>query len=59
MNYYSMLLDEGDDCEDEDDEIVCFGAGLGGGFQSTKELHVMKYKQAMKNKDKDKDKDKQ
>jgi hypothetical protein len=54
-NYYSLLLDENDyeDCEEEDEEIACVGAGLGGGFQSTKELHVMKYKQAMKTKDKD------
>jgi hypothetical protein len=51
------LLDEdeyGDgENEDEDEDIACLGAGLGGGFQSTKELHVMKYKQAMKTKDKD------
>lgn len=54
-NYYSLLLDEHEyeDGEDEDEEIACVGAGLGGGFQSTKELHVMKYKQAMKTKDKD------
>jgi hypothetical protein len=26
---------------------------VGGGFENTKELHVMKYKQAMKSKDKD------
>jgi hypothetical protein len=40
-------------CENEDEEIACVGAGLGGVFQSTKELYVMKYKQAMKTKDKD------
>jgi hypothetical protein len=36
-NYYSLLLDENDyeDCEEEDEEIACVGAGLGGGFQST------------------------
>jgi hypothetical protein len=28
------------------------GAGLGGGFQDTHELHVMKYEQAMNSKDK-------
>jgi hypothetical protein len=28
------------------------GAGLGGGFQDTHELHVMKYDQAMNSKDK-------
>jgi hypothetical protein len=54
-NYSSLLLDENEyeDCEEEDEEFACVGAGLGGGFQSTKELHVMKYKQAMKTKDKD------
>jgi hypothetical protein len=54
-NYYSLLLDENDyeDCEEEDEEIACVGAGSGGVFQITKELHVMKYKQAMKTKDKD------
>jgi hypothetical protein len=28
-------------------EVVCVGAGFGGGFEITKELHVMKYKKAM------------
>jgi hypothetical protein len=28
-------------------EIACVGAGIGGGFGNTKELHIMKYKQAM------------
>jgi hypothetical protein len=48
-----MLLDEDGnvDCNDEDDEIACVGAGLGGGFNITKELHVMTYKQAMNTKD--------
>ena len=32
-------------------EVVCVGAGLGGGFENTKELHVMKYKKAMKSPD--------
>jgi hypothetical protein len=52
INYESMLLAEDDDCEDEDDELACAGAGLGGGFKSTRELHVMKYKQAIKTKKK-------
>jgi hypothetical protein len=34
------------------EEIV--GAGIGGGFSNSREIHVMKYKQAMKTKDKDK-----
>jgi hypothetical protein len=33
-------------------EFGCVGAGLGGGFLNTQELHVMKSKQAMKTKDK-------
>jgi hypothetical protein len=32
-------------------EIVCVGAGLGGGFEKTHELHVMKHKKAMLTKD--------
>ena len=31
--------------------VACVGAGLGGGFENTKELHVMKYKKAMMTKD--------
>lgn len=38
-------------------EVACgafafVGAGLGGGFENTRELHVMKYKEAMKSVDK-------
>ena len=33
------------------EEITCVGAGIGGGFANTKELHVMKYKQAMATED--------
>jgi hypothetical protein len=38
INFYSLLLDENEYeyCEEEDEEISCLGAGLGGGFQSTK-----------------------
>jgi hypothetical protein len=28
-------------------EIACVGAGLGGGFENTTELHVIKYDEAM------------
>jgi hypothetical protein len=31
-------------------EVVCVGAGLGGGFENTKELHVMKYNKGYGNK---------
>ena len=32
-------------------EIACIGAGIGGGFDNTMELHVMKYDTAMKSSD--------
>jgi hypothetical protein len=32
-------------------EVACVGAGLAGGFENTKELHVMKSKKAMKTED--------
>ena len=32
-------------------EFACVGAGIGGGFHNTKELHVMKYKAAMETQD--------
>ena len=35
------------------DKLGCVGAGLGGGFDHTSELHVMKFKQAMKLTDKE------
>jgi len=28
-------------------EYACVRAGIGGGFQNTKELHAIKYKEAM------------
>ena len=36
------------------DELALVGAGLGGGFTNTKELKVMKFKEAMASSDKDK-----
>lgn len=36
-----------------DGEIACVGAGIGGGFNHTSELHVMKYDQAMASPDRD------
>ena len=35
-------------------ELACVGAGLGGGFDNTYELHVMKYHEVMATADKDK-----
>ena len=37
----------------DQEEFAMVGAGIGGGFGSTTELHVMKYKQAMHTKDKE------
>lgn len=62
-NYYSVISTT-DDFEDEEaastagsqikNEICEIGAGVGGGFKDTHELHVMKYKETMKTPDKDK-----
>ena len=57
-NYYAALMSlscaETDEREMEEvnnkiqfQEYACVGAGIGGGFQNTKELHVMKFKEAM------------
>jgi hypothetical protein len=63
MNFYAAMMNAS--CAEIDDievrnvseikhkEFACVGAGIGGGFQNTNELHVMKYKQAMATKDKD------
>ena len=62
-NYYRILSDMNDFDNDEvamtagadiTNEIATIGAGVGGGFKDTHELHVMKYKEAMKTKDKEK-----
>ena len=37
----------------DSDELGCVGAGVGSGFDHTSELHVMKFKQAMKSADKE------
>jgi hypothetical protein len=46
ITYYEAMKDfpEG---EFAPGEMACVGAGLGGGFTNTKELHVMKFDQAM------------
>jgi len=61
-NCYTALMNlscaETNECEMEEvdkvhlQEYACVGAGIGGGFQNTKELHVMKYKEAMNTLDK-------
>jgi hypothetical protein len=45
-NYYECLVQIG--CV----SMALVGAGVGGGFTNTQELHVMKYDEAMKTKDK-------
>ena len=56
INYYCTLKEiDGFDGNDGatmtgssiKDEIALIGAGVGGGFTNTQELHVMKYKEAM------------
>jgi hypothetical protein len=46
INYYEATRDfpQG---EYAPGEVACVGAGIGGGFANTMELHVMKYDQAM------------
>ena len=39
VKYYATMNEIG--------ELACVGAGLGGGFDNTNELHVMKYHEAM------------
>ena len=45
LNYYSALQEL---CATE---IAAVGAGVGGGFTHTSELHVMNYNQAMESED--------
>ena len=60
MKYYSTLKEINGFDKDEvvamagssiKEDIAGIGAGVGGGFNNTQELHVMKYKEAMKTKD--------
>ena len=52
-NFYELLIEEDED-DDEEGELACVGARLGGGFENTNELHAMNYKAAMKTPDKKK-----
>ena len=52
-NYYELLIEEDED-DDNANELACVGAGLGGGFENTNELHAMNYKTAMKTPEKKK-----
>ena len=47
MKYYEAMKE----LEEVQHEFGFVGAGLGGGFENTAELHVMKYDAAMKTKD--------
>ena len=59
-NYYRAMTEigavayDGDNPEIYDLELAAVGAGLGGGFGNTQELHVMKYDQVMETEDKPK-----
>ena len=59
QNYYAALAYT-DDYDNDDPaegagakEIALVGTGVGGDFNKTQELHVIKYKQAMKRQDKE------
>jgi hypothetical protein len=58
-NYYSVLSEycDIDDYADDDSatvpEYAMVGAGVGGGFVNTNELHVLNFNQAMKTNDRD------
>jgi hypothetical protein len=43
LNYYQVMMELGE----HPGELACVGVGLGGGFDNTNELHVMKYGKAM------------
>ena len=48
-NYYAALMDSMED--EEVPEMAFVGAGIGSGIQSTTELRVMKFKEAMESDD--------
>ncbi len=52
-NYYEAMK-QFPDGEFAPGEVALVGAGLGGGFENTHELHVMKYDEAMASADKEK-----
>ena len=47
LNYYASLANLDEDDVQVQMEVAGVGAGLGGGFNHTTELHVMKYREAM------------
>ena len=49
VNYYYTMAELGQ----HPGEMACVGMGVGGGFDTTHELHVMKYDEAMATEDKD------
>jgi hypothetical protein len=52
--HYYVAMREFPDGEFSPGELAFVGAGLGGGFENTQELHVMKYDEAMASEDRDK-----
>lgn len=53
-NRYYASLQAAIALEMDVDEIACVEAGIGGGFENTNELHVLKFKKAMATESKDK-----
>ena len=51
---YLQQLKEIESYENATSEVALVGAGVGGGFENTQELHVMKYNEAMASNDKTK-----
>ena len=47
VNFYHMMEELGQ----HPGEMACVGMGVGGGFDTTHELHFMKYDEAMATKD--------
>jgi hypothetical protein len=47
VDEYIQMLCQGRNYMKSCHEIACVGAGIGGGFENTTELHTMKYDEAM------------
>jgi hypothetical protein len=48
VHYYHVMEELGQ----HPGKVACVGMGLGGGFEDTHKLHIMKYDEAMATKDK-------
>jgi len=52
LQYMQQMMDHLNQ-DDVQADIMVVGAGVGGGFTNTAELHVLKYKQAMEREDRE------